>query len=73
MRLILLRNFTDRSFNPRSGPDFKFGLAHASRISWLFSRSALSENPLTLSGQRHELFSELDDFSWQVPGGGNRR
>ena len=39
----------------------------------LYSKSALSENCLTLGGQSHEAFSQLDDFSGEGPRGGDRR
>ena len=35
--------------------------------------TALSEKWFSLSGQGHEAFDELNDFSWQPPGGGNLR
>src|SRR3989304_4285344 len=32
-----------------------------------FALPALSEDCITLSGQKHEGFGQLDDFSWQTP------
>lgn len=37
-----------------------------------FALPALSEDCITLSGQKHEGFGQLDDFSWQTPFAGNR-
>jgi len=42
------------------------------RNSLVFLLTALSEDCITLSGQKHEGFGQLDDFSWQTPFAGNR-
>ncbi|MHB8957585.1 MAG: response regulator [Pirellulaceae bacterium] len=45
---------------------------HSVELSVAAYLTALSENQLNSAGQIHELFGQLDDFSWKSPGDSNR-